>query len=351
MSMYFRRFDAYRVPSSFLNIRVAVTLLLTEVLAGIIGFMYLENFSFEEAWYMTIITISTVGYTEVRPLTSSGEIFATFLILANIGIFAYLLSAFSYYVIQGEFFKKWHLKLVKKQINKLKDHIIICGYGRHGKEVVEHFMIHNMPFVIIEESPDKIQDIQKSEKKLLYIEGDATHDDILREAGLEQARALVTSLPNDADNLLITFSARQLNPKIDIISRASDAGAEPKLMRAGANHVVLPEQIGGYFMATLVSKPGAIEFLSFVTNEKNTVDIAFEEIRCDDLPPVCHNMSIGELNIDPSTGTHIIGFIRADGEFIVNPKPTEKVRVGSSLITLGTREQLDKLKTYLNQFR
>jgi len=350
MSMFFRRFDAYRVPGNFLNIRVAIALMIGELTAGIVGFMYLENYSFEEAWYMTIITISTVGYTEVRPLTASGEVFATILILANIGIFAYLLAAFSYYVIQGEFFKNWHLWLIKKQIRKLKDHIIICGYGRHGKEVVEHFMIHKMPFVLIEDNAEKIQEIQKSEHKILYIEGDATHDDILLEAGLKHARALVTSLPNDADNLLITFSARQLNPQINIISRASEPRAEPKLMRAGANHVVLPEQIGGFFMATLVSKPGAIEFLTFVTNEKNTIDIAFEEIRCDDLPPVCHNMTIGELKIDPTTGTHIIGFIRSDGNFIVNPTSAERVTKGSSLITLGTRHQLEKLKTYLNHF-
>ena len=240
MPYYLGDINGYRVPRSFLSIRVAAALLIGEVVAGVIGFMAIEGYSLEEAWYMTIITISTVGYTEVRPMSASGELFATFLILANIGIFAYLLAAFSYYVIQGEFFKDMHQRLIRKQINKLKDHVIICGFGRHGKEVVDHFIIHNMPFVVIESDDETIEEIQKNEQKILYIKGDATHDDTLIEAGVENASALITSLPEDADNVLITISAKQLNPKIDLISRASEPGAVPKLRRAGANHVVLP---------------------------------------------------------------------------------------------------------------
>lgn len=350
MSMQFRNTYGYRVPGTFLNIRLAIALLVTEVAAGIMGFMLIEDYNFEEAWYMTIITISTVGYTEVRPLSSSGEIFATFLILANIGIFAYLLAAFSYYVVQGEVFKKWHLRLIRKDISKLKDHVIICGFGRHGKEIVDHFIIRPMPFVVIENDEESIQEIQKSNKRILYVEGDATNDEILLEAGVSHARALITALPSDADNVLITLSAKQLNPQIDVISRAADPGAEPKLVRAGANHVVLPEQIGGFVMATLVNKPGAIEFLSFVTNEKNTEDIQFEEIRFQDLPAVYQGKTIGEVDINASTGLHIIGFISPNGDYIVNPVSTEKIVPGSSLITLGTAEQLEHLRRYLAAF-
>ena len=347
----FSNINGYRVPGTFLNMRVAILLLALELAVGVIGFMHIEDYSLQEAWYMTIITISTVGFNEVRPLHPNGEVFASVLILMNIGIFAYLLAAFSYYVVQGEFFKKWHRNLINKEINKLKDHVIICGYGRHGKEIVDHFMIRPMPFVVIENDEESIQEIQNSEKKVLYIEGDATHDDVLIEAGVKNARALITALPTDADNVLITISAKQLNPNIDIISRASEPGAESKLMRAGANHVVLPEQIGGFFMATLVSKPGAIEFLTFVTNEKNTVDIGFEEIRYENLPPSCRDVSLGKLNIGEHSGTHIIGFINADNKFIVNPTDSEMISKGSSLITLGTRDQLDKLRKYLGTFK
>jgi voltage-gated potassium channel len=338
------------VPGTFLNIRLAIALLAAEVTAGITGFMLIEDYNFEEAWYMTIITISTVGYTEVRPLTPDGEIFATILILANIGIFAYLLAAFSYYVVQGEVFKNWHLRLIRKDISKLKDHIIICGYGRHGKEIVDHFIIRPTPFVVIENDNEAIHEIQKSDKRILYIEGDATHDEVLIDAGVTHAKALISALPSDADNVLVTLSAKQLNPKIDVISRAAEPGAESKLMRAGANHVVLPEQIGGFFMATLVNKPGAIEFLSFVTNEKNTEDIQFEEIRYEDLPELCQNKTIGEVDIDKSTGMHIIGFISPDGNYIVNPVPSQTIVPGSTLITLGTAEQLTRLRKYLAAF-
>ena len=343
--------NGYRVPGTFLKMRVAIALLILELIIGVSGFVYLEDYTIQEAWYMTIITISTVGFNEVRPLNPDGEMFATVLILLNIGIFAYLLAAFSYYVVQGEFFKNWHQKLISKEINKLKDHVIICGYGRHGKEIVDHFMIRPMPFVVIENDEDSIQEIQKSEQKILYIEGDATHDDVLLEAGVKNARHLITSLPEDADNVLITISARQLNPDIDIISRASEPRAESKLVRAGANHVVLPEQIGGFFMATLVSKPSAIEFLTFVTNEKNTEDIAFEEIRYKDLPLACRNKTLGEINIGPSTGTHIIGFMSTDGNFKVNPAPSELLVEGTSLITLGTRKQLLEVGKYLENYR
>ena len=204
--------SGYRVPGTFLNIRVALALLAFELIFGVCGFVILEDYSVQEAWYMTIITISTVGYNEVRSLNPDGEMFATVLILMNIGIFAYLLGAFSYYVIQGEFFKKLHLRLIDKEISKLKDHIVICGYGRHGREIVDHFMIRPMPFVVIESDSEKIHEIRNSREKVLYLEGDATHDELLVQAGIRNARALITSLPSDADNVLITISAKQLNP-------------------------------------------------------------------------------------------------------------------------------------------
>ena len=348
--MHFKSNYGYRVPGRVLSIRLALTLLVFEVAFGVFGFWYIENYSVLEAWYMTIITISTVGYTEAKPLSPSGELFATILILANIGIFAYLLAAFSYYVVQGELFKNLHLRLVRKQIGKLKDHIIVCGYGRHGQEIVDHFIIYDQPFIVVDSDPDTIVEIQNNKEKILYLEGDATQDELLIAAGVKEAKALITSLPSDADNVLVTLSARQLNPGIDIISRAAKPNAEAKLMRAGADHVVLPEQIGGFIMATLVNKPGAIEFLSYVTNEKDMVDIAFEEIHYENLPAICQGKTIGELNISQSTGTHIIGFIGPEGNFVVNPGVAQQIVEGSTLITLGTRAQLDRLQQYLLQF-
>ncbi len=218
----FRRFNIYQVPSSFLSLRVALILLIAELLISQFGFMILESYSFAEAFYMTIITISTVGFTEVQPLSTAGRIFTSGLIITNIGIFAYVLSVFTYYVIQGEIFKSMHLNLISSSIDKLSDHVILCGYRKYGREIALHFHKHDVPFVVIENDPLKIEEMQKSEDRILYLEDDATHDEVLVKAGISRAGALISSLPDDSDNVFAVLTARQLNPRLTIISRSKD---------------------------------------------------------------------------------------------------------------------------------
>lgn len=330
--------------------RIAAALILGELLLGVAGFMYMQGYTITQAFYMTIITISTVGYGEVRPLTAAGELFASFLIILNFGIFAYGLSVFSYYVINGEIFKKMHLSIIRKRIDQLENHVILCGYGRYGMEVSQNFLHHNMPFVVVENNPVVIETIQKSEGKILYIQDDATHDDALQLAGIKKAKALITALPDDSDNLFIVLTARQLNPRINIISRTSSYRSQRKLQLAGADHVIMPEQIGGFYMATLVSKPGATEFFSYITREAES-DIEFEELRYRDMPPSCQGKSIRELHIRRATGSNIIGFKHPDGSYVVNPEPETILVEHSSFIVLGTREQLEKLRQHLNELR
>jgi voltage-gated potassium channel len=337
-------------PASFLNNWLALGLIVGETLFGMGGYMYLEGYSLGEAFYMTVITISTVGYTEVRPLSEAGQLFSSALIILNFGIFAYVLSVFSYYVINGEFFKNMHLNLISNKIEQLKNHVIVCGYGRYGKEVVQNFLHHNIPFVVVESAEDVIVEIQKSEDKILYIQDDATHDETLQLAGIKQAKALIAALPDDSENLFIVLTARQLNPRLNIISRVTSPKSQRKLRLAGANHVVMPEQIGGFYMATLVSKPGATEFFSYITRESES-DIEFEELRYNDMPLFCRNRSIQELHIRRETGTNIIGFKQPKGGYVVNPGPETVLVENSSFIVLGTREQLTALKRYLKKFR
>jgi voltage-gated potassium channel len=337
-------------PASFLNNWLALGLIVGETLFGMGGYMYLEGYSLGEAFYMTVITISTVGYTEVRPLSEAGQLFSSALIILNFGIFAYVLSVFSYYVINGEFFKNMHLNLISNKIEQLKNHVIVCGYGRYGKEVVQNFLHHNIPFVVVESAEDVIVEIQKSEDKILYIQDDATHDEALQLAGIKQAKALIAALPDDSENLFIVLTARQLNPRLNIISRVTSPKSQRKLRLAGANHVVMPEQIGGFYMATLVSKPGATEFFSYITRESES-DIEFEELRYNDMPLFCRNRSIQELHIRRETGTNIIGFKQPKGGYVVNPGPETVLVENSSFIVLGTREQLTALKRYLKKFR
>ncbi|MBK9014247.1 MAG: NAD-binding protein [Saprospiraceae bacterium] len=323
-------------------------LIFGEFLMGTVGYMWLEGYSFREGFFMTTITIATVGYGEVRPLSAAGEWFTSVLILLNIGIFAYALSVFSYYVINGEIFKNIHLKMINKKIEALKDHVIICGYGRYGKEVSRNFLHHHMPFVIVENGKAVIEEIQQGGNGVLYIEDDATHDDALQRAGIMKATALITALPDDSENLFIVLTARQLNPSLNIISRASEARSQRKLQLAGANHVIMPEQIGGFYMATLVSKPGATEFFQYITSEADS-DIEFEEIHFRNMPASCKGKSIRDLHIRRETGANIIGFKHTDGNYVVNPGPETVLTEDSSFILLGTRVQLQALRQYIKQ--
>ncbi len=345
-----RQWQFYSVPGTFLSNRIAVILVIGVFLFGIGGYTYFEGYNLREAFYMMVITVSTVGYGEVRPLSPEGELFTSVLIIMNFGIFAYVLSVFSFYVVNGQFFKAMHSNLINKKIAQLENHVIVCGYGRYGKEVSQHFQQHNTPYVIVETNRDVIDEIQRSEERLLYIQDDATNDETLTNAGIGRAKALIAALPDDSENLYIVLSARQLNPKINIISRATLEKSQKKLKLAGANHVVMPEQIGGFYMATLVSKPGATEFFSYITRESES-DIEFEEISADNMPQSCLDKTIRELGIRKQTGTNIIGFRNPEGEYIVNPGPETKLVAHSSFIVLGTHEQLDTLRAYLRRLK
>ncbi len=332
--------------SNFLSMRIGLLLLALDIFLGIAGYMYFEDYSFREGLYMTIITGSTVGFSEIHPLSPNGQLFTTFLIIFNIGVYAYFISAFTNFIIAGEIFKKMKIKSIDKKIEKLQDHVILCGYGKHGREVAHNLIHHKIPLVVIEKKQSKTND--QSVNNHIFIVDDATHDDALIRAGVKRAKAIITALPNDTENLFTVLSARQLSKSIKIISRAFDPRSEKKLRMAGANHVIMPEQIGGYYMATLVNKPGAIDFFSFITNEYAS-DIGFEVISYDDFPDSCKNKRIMDLDIREHTGTNIIGYKSKNGEYTINPGPNTVVAEGASLIVLGSEEQLISLKKYLKK--
>ncbi|RME99887.1 MAG: potassium channel protein [Bacteroidetes bacterium] len=333
----------YRLPSHFLSLRIALFLLLGELLLGVLGFIFLEGYSLIDAVYMVIITLSTVGFSEVKSLSDAGRVFTAAFIILNIGIFTYVVAAFSYYIIEGEFFKQLHLKYINDHIAQLKGHVILCGYGKYGHEIVANLQLHAMPFVILENDPEKIKLLRESDENILYIEGDATQDELLHAAGVERARGLISALQEDSDNLFIVLSARALNPHLLIISRAMHKRSQAKLMKAGANHVVMPENIGGFYMATLINKPGAVEFFGFITNEFHS-DVGFEELTYDKLPEAYRGKPISALQLRPKTGANIIGYRNRKGQYQVNPPPNTVLREGETFIVLGSEEQLTKLR-------
>ncbi len=342
----FRRLNKQSIPS-ILSIQIAISLLLIDFIGGISGYALIEGYSLLDALYMVVITISTVGFMEVHPLSQGGRIFTAVFILFNFGLIAYVLAVFSYYVIQGEIFKKMYANSISQQIKKLNNHVIICGYGRYGREVSEHFKNHGIPFLIIDHDSHTIEAIQSSDDQILFIQDDATRDEVLLKGNITVARALISTLPEDSENVFTVLTARQLNPKLNIISRAIDPKSRQKIVLAGADHVIMPDQIGGFYMATLVTKPDAVEFFSFITSKK-VADIGFEEISFETAPDKCRNLSIRDLTIRKVTGANIIGYKDPAGKYHVNPAPDTRLIPGSSFILLGSSQQLLLLREFLN---
>ncbi|WP_157472100.1 potassium channel family protein [Neolewinella persica] len=329
-----------------MNLQTAVVLVLGSTLLETIGLILIENYSFIDAFYMSVITISTVGFGEVEPLTPTGRLFISIMILINIGVVAYALAAFSFYVIEGKLFEQMENSRMQNRVNALRDHTIICGFGRYGREVVRHLIQQKQPFVIIEENEEKFSLPEFEDEDLLYVIGDATRDEILVEAGVAQANSLITALNDDSDNLFIVLSAKELNAGLRIVSRAHQARSRQKLRKAGANHVIMPEQIGGFYMATLISKPGAVEFFSYVTNELDS-DIGFEEIRYDQLPDKLRGKQLLDLGLRLHSGVNVIGHRLTGGKYDVNPSPETIMEPGGSFIAVGSQPQILALRKYL----
>lgn len=311
-----------------------------------VGLIVLENYGFVDAFYMAVITMSTVGYGEVEPLTAGGRLFVAVMILVNIGVFAYALAAFSYYVIEGKIFDLMENDYQRARIDGLSGHTIACGLGRYGREVVRHLHEQGNAFVVIDLDDDRFEDPEFREIGLLSITGDATNDAILKQAGIDRAASLITALRDDSENVFIVITARDLNPDLKIISSATSARSRRKLRKAGASHVIMPEQIGGFYMATLISKPGAVEFFSHVTNELDS-DIGFEEIRCEDLPEHLLGRPISELGLRANSGVNVIGHRRRDGTYAVNPDPAVALLPTESFICIGSQPQIGALRRYL----
>ena len=308
---------------------------------GVIGFMFIERFDFWEAVYMTVITVTTVGFNEVRPLSFNGRIFTIFLILGSFGTFAYTITEVTKYVVDGEFRRLLLHIRVDRTINKLKNHTILCGYGRNGRQAYQTLTENGVTCVVVEKDKAIISELM--EKEVLFIEGDATQDEVLIRAGIKDARALISALPNDADNLFVVLTARVNNAKLKIISRASEDNSDTKLRHAGVDNVIMPDKVGGAHMAQLVVKPDVVEFIDMLTGQSR-VDSHIEEIQCDLLPKSYIGQTIRELNVRKNWGANIVGFKTSNGEYVFNPTPQTQILEGSKLFVLGTSKQITDMK-------
>ncbi|MBN8695758.1 MAG: potassium channel protein [Bacteroidetes bacterium] len=326
----------------FYQLFVSLGLLLVIIVIGIIGFIVIEGYNLFDALYMTIITVATVGFQEVQPLSDAGRAFTIFLIITSFGTFAYAVTSISRYVIDGEFNEYFRNYKVSSAIDKLENHVIICGFGRNGKQAAHVLKKHNTRFVVIEQKKDIVSAVNHKYADLV-LEGDSTQDEVLLRAGITRAKAIITTLPIDADNLFIVLSARTLNPKLTIISRASEDNSDKKLKLAGADNIIMPDKIGGAHMASLVMKPDVMEFVDFITGQGGD-NIRLEEITFANLSAEFQNKTIKELEIRNRSGANIIGFKTGNGEYIINPSADTKIIPDAKLFVLGTTEQINKLK-------
>jgi len=317
---------------------LALTLLLSLITIGVAGYMFIEHFTFIESLYMTVITISTVGFEEVHNLSELGMLFTIFLITFSLGIFGFVLTSITRNIFEGVFKNYYKDNKVRRQINKLENHVIICGYGRVGKQSAEELLTHGVKVVIIDHDENEINNL-RNKGNIFFIQGDATTDEIMESAQITKASALITTLPKDADNLFVVLSARVLNSKMKIISRASDEHSDVKLKRAGATNVIMPDKIGGQRMAKLVAQPDIVEFLENILIQGPN-DVNLEEFSCEKLNVKFHNKTIGELGVRNKSGANIIGLKDGDNTYSYNPSALTKLHSTDMLFVLGTSSQL-----------
>ncbi len=338
-------FGQKRIADRFKRLLFALGLIILAMAIGTVGYVVIDNYTLLDAFYMTVITLATVGYREINTPSTAGKIFTIILIISNLGIFAYAISVMSSFLIEGNFQQIWRDFMMISRLKNTKKHIIVCGYGRYGREVCNYFQQQSIDFVVIETSENAITELLAKHKSALYVKGDATREEVLEEAGIMHAQALITTLPDDAENVYVVITARQANPNLRIVSRAVSQRSEPKLIKAGANEVINPERIGGFYIAALVGKPDVVEFFIAISNEVEA-NISFEEIKLIDNATTQY--TIKDLNIRAQTGVNVIGLKTADGQYIVNPSPDMVVKPEMRLILLGEHAQIESFKKYWN---
>ncbi|MCX8069039.1 MAG: potassium channel protein [Thermodesulfovibrionales bacterium] len=315
---------------------LSIILILITLVFGTVGYMVVEKWNFLDAFYMTIITISSIGYKEVHDLTDDGRIFSIFLIIFALSSVVYAMHNGIKIIMEGELQEFLGRKKLEKKMNELKDHYVICGFGRMGKIICRELKANGYPFIVIEKKPLKQPD------DILLYEGDATDDSVLKAVGLERAIGLISVLPTDAENLYVVLSAREINSKLFIVARSGEEGSEQKLLRAGANKVVSPYYIGGLKIAHTIIKPAVVDFIEFATKTGN-IDLQMEEISIQKGSSLA-GKRLDESGIGRDLNVIIVAIKKSDGEMIFNPTSKTVIQANDKLIALGEIPKLNILE-------
>jgi len=312
-----------------------VYLLVIIIAVGIIGYMTIEGWSFLDSLYMTIITLSTVGYAEVHQLSSAGRIFTIVLIIGGVGSVFYILSTIVQYFFEGQLSNIMGRHRMKDKIANLKDHIIVCGYRRVGREVANVFESEGVPLVVVDMDQKAIS--KASVDGRLYIQGNATSDEVLKQAGINRARALVAALGSDVDNVYIALSAKGIRPNLLVVTRVSDEESESKMRRAGADRIISPHRMAGRRMAMLTLRPRVVDFIDTAILSSG-YELGLESIEIGSDSPVA-GLTVKEA-LDSCGATAILAVRKKDGLLLTNPAEAALLEGGDELFVMGTREQL-----------
>lgn len=334
---------------SFHGVIIASLSTLVIIVGGAVGFYLIEGWDFFDALYMTVITVSTVGYGEVRPLSPLGRIFAITLILIGSLVVGSFFAFTTTYFLEMNLSGNWFRRKMNRNIDRLYNHIIICGIGSVGEQVIAKFcQSHLNNFVVIEQRDEQLSALfEKWEGFKYFIQGDATDEDVLKRAGIERAKAIVTTLPTDASNLFVVVTAKILNPKVLIISRCLDQSAISKLRRAGADHVISPNIISGERMASVVLKPNIVSFLDNITLGEEQVSLSMEEVPISSFSHLV-NKSLHEAQIPQKTGLMVIAIRSGQtNKFMFNPRSATILQADDVLIVLGSEHQVKSLILYV----
>jgi voltage-gated potassium channel len=321
------------------RIKLAFILIIIVFISGILGYMLIERWNFLDSLYMTVITIATVGYMEVNPLSPQGRMFTIFLIILGMGVLLFGISTFTAFLVEGELSEMLRRRRMDKHIYALKGHYIVCGIGGIGRHIIDELHKTGRLFVAIEKKEDVCKEL--AEREILFIKGDATSSAVLKAANAEQAKGVFCSLHNDAENLLLILTAKGINPKLRIVSKAEEDESEGKMRNAGANGVVLPEFIGGLRMASEMVRPEAVTFLDMMLKSREKV------FRVEDISIGFDSMFIGKtlresgmLNKEGIT----VAALKRENEYIFNPSENEKLKAGDVLILIGETKGITDIK-------
>ena len=329
-------------PVRRLKISLAVLFMLLTLGTG--GYMLVEGWRLLDAAYMTIITLATIGFKEVHDLTDHGKLFTMGLVVFGVGTLGYLVSSVAQIMFEGQIQLIIGRKKVEKKIEALKDHYIICGFGRIGSMICRELAANGVPFVIVEHNTEVLERIE--DDRYLWMKGDATQDDTLIKAGIQQAIGLVSVVTSDSENVYITLTARGLNSKLHILARSGEEGTELKLKRAGANKVVSPYAIGGMRMAQSILRPNVVDFIEIATASEH-LDLQMEEISIPEDSDFA-GQTLVSSGFRKETGVIIVGIKKAYGHMIFNPNPHDALDEGDTLIVLGDPQSVDKLEGMVN---